>query len=51
MFEGLRTACGLLRSLRIYYGDRSRAAAMDRLYGGFVQRGDLVFDIELIKIN
>jgi FkbM family methyltransferase len=45
MFEGLRTACGLLRSLRIYYGDRSRAAAMDRLYGGFVQRGDLVFDI------
>ena len=45
MFEGLRTASGLLRSLRIYYGDRSRAAAMDRLYGGFVRRGDLVFDI------
>jgi FkbM family methyltransferase len=35
----------MLRSLRIYYGDRSRAAAMDRLYGGFVRRGDLVFDI------
>jgi FkbM family methyltransferase len=45
MFEGLRTASGLLRSLRIYYGDRSRAVAMDRLYGGFVRRGDLVFDI------
>ena len=34
-----------LRSLRIYYGDRPRAAAMDRLYGGFVRRGDLVFDV------
>ena len=45
MFEGLRTARGIIRSLRIYYGDRSRAAAMDRLYGGFVRRGDLVFDI------
>jgi FkbM family methyltransferase len=45
VFEGLRTARGILRSLRIYYGDRSRAAAMDRLHGGFVRRGDLVFDI------
>ncbi len=45
MFEALRTARGIIRSLGIYYGDNSRAAAMDRLYGGFVQRGDLVFDI------
>jgi FkbM family methyltransferase len=45
VFEGLSTARGVVRSLRIYYGDRSRATAMDRLYGGFVQRGDLVFDI------
>jgi FkbM family methyltransferase len=45
VFEGLRTARGILRSLRIYYGDRSRAAAMDRLYRGFVRRGDLVFDV------
>jgi FkbM family methyltransferase len=45
VFEGFRTARGILRSLRIYYGDSSRAAAMDRLYGGFVRRGDLVFDI------
>ena len=45
MFDWLRTALGVLRSLRIYYGDRSRNAAMDRLYSGFVQRGDLVFDI------
>jgi FkbM family methyltransferase len=45
VFEGLRTARSIVRSLRIYYGDRSRSAAMDRLYSGFVQRGDLVFDI------
>jgi FkbM family methyltransferase len=45
VFESVRTARGILRSLRIYYGNRSHAAAMDRLYGGFVQRGDLVFDV------
>jgi FkbM family methyltransferase len=45
VFEGLRTARSIVRSLRIYYGDRSRSAAMDRLYSGFVRRGDLVFDI------
>src|SRR5881227_69267 len=45
MFEGFRTALGIVRSVRIYYGDRARAAAMDRLYTRFVQRGDLVFDI------
>jgi FkbM family methyltransferase len=45
MLESLRTARGIVRSLRIYYGHRSRAAAMDRLYGRFVRRGDLVFDI------
>lgn len=45
MLEGLRTVRGIVRSLRIYYGDRAHAAAMDQLYGGFVQRGDLVFDV------
>jgi len=45
MLEGLRTARAIVRSLRIYYGDRTRATAMDRLYGRFVQRGDLVFDV------
>jgi len=45
VFESFRTARGILRSIRIYYGDRSRAAAMDRLYSGLVRRGDLVFDI------
>lgn len=34
-----------VRSLRIYYGGRARAAAMDRLYSNFVQPGDLVFDV------
>ena len=41
----LRAARGVLRSLRIYYGDRGRHAAMDRLYRRFVDPGDLVFDI------
>jgi FkbM family methyltransferase len=45
MLEGLRTARGVLRSLRVYYGHRQRNAAMDRLYGQFVREGDLVFDI------
>jgi len=45
MLDRLRMARGIFRSLRIYYGDRKRAAAMDRLYGRFVRRGDLVFDI------
>jgi FkbM family methyltransferase len=45
MLESLRTVRGILRSLRIYYGDRVRAAAMDRLYWQFVQHGDLVFDV------
>jgi FkbM family methyltransferase len=45
MLEGLRTVRGIVRSLRIYYGNRAHAAAMDRLYSGFVQRGDLVFDV------
>jgi FkbM family methyltransferase len=40
-----RTARGVLRSLRIYYGDRRRHAAMDALYRRFVRPGDLVFDI------
>jgi FkbM family methyltransferase len=45
MLEGLRTARGVLRSLRVYYGHRQRNAAMDRLYGQFVREGDLVFDV------
>jgi len=45
MLDGLRSARGVLRSMRIYYGDTQRRAAMDRLYGTFVQPGDLAFDI------
>jgi FkbM family methyltransferase len=45
MLGAVRTARATLRSLRIYYGDRKRAAAMDRLYGNFVRPGDLVFDV------
>ena len=41
----LRTALGVVRSLRIYYGRPARARAMDRLYSRFVAPGDLVFDI------
>ena len=45
MFEAFKTVRGIVRSLRIYYGDRTHSAAMDRLYGCFVQPGDLVFDV------
>jgi FkbM family methyltransferase len=45
MFDGLRSLRAVLRSVRIYYGDAQRSAAMKRLYGGFVRPGDLVFDI------
>jgi FkbM family methyltransferase len=45
VLEALRTARGIWRSLRIYYGGRHNRAAMDRLYGGFVKPGDLVFDV------
>jgi FkbM family methyltransferase len=43
--ERWRTLRGVVRSLRIYYGDRGRRAAMDRLYGQFVRPGDLVLDV------
>jgi FkbM family methyltransferase len=45
MLDRLRSARGVVRSLSIYYGRRDHAAAMDRLYGRFVKRGDLVFDV------
>ena len=45
MLGTVRTARATVRSLRIYYGDRTRAAAMDRLHSGFVEPGDLVFDV------
>jgi FkbM family methyltransferase len=45
MIGAVRIARATIRSFRIYYGDRRRAAAMDRLYGSFVRPGDLVFDV------
>jgi FkbM family methyltransferase len=45
MFEFLRTLRGIVRSLRIYYGNRQHGPAMDRLYRQFMRPGDLVFDI------
>jgi FkbM family methyltransferase len=45
MLDMIRTWRGVLRSLRLYYGDRPRRAAMVKLYAGFVASGDLVFDI------
>jgi FkbM family methyltransferase len=45
MNEAVRTLRGVLRSLRIYHGDRAHHAAMDRLYAQFVQPDDLVFDV------
>jgi FkbM family methyltransferase len=45
MLDALRTVRGILRSLRIYYGNRRHGPAMDRLYAQFVRPNDLVFDI------
>lgn len=45
MLDTLRTVRGILRSLRIYYGNRRHGPAMDRMYAQFVRPGDLVFDI------
>jgi membrane glycosyltransferase len=42
--DSLRTVRGIVRSLHIYYGDRTRRDAMVRLYGELVRAGDLVFD-------
>jgi FkbM family methyltransferase len=39
------TIRGVLRSLRIYYGDPAQKRAMDALYHRFLRPGDLAFDI------
>lgn len=43
--EAIRTARGVFRSLRIYYGGKHDRSAMDRLYARYVRPGDLVFDV------
>ena len=45
MLQGLRSVSGVIKSLRIYYGDRRHRAGLEALYGRFVRKGDLVFDI------
>lgn len=45
MLQSLRTGRAILRSLRLYYGDQPRRAAMAALYARFVTPGDLVFDV------
>jgi len=45
MLDTLRTVRGVVRSLRIYYGRKSRRIEKDRLYAHFVRKGDLVFDV------
>jgi FkbM family methyltransferase len=44
-YNSWRTIRGVVRSLRIYYGDGTRRDAMDALYRRFVAPGDLAFDI------
>jgi FkbM family methyltransferase len=45
MRDALQMLWGVARSLRLYYGNRPRHAAMDRLYDQFVTPGALVFDV------
>jgi FkbM family methyltransferase len=45
MLSWLTTGRAILRSLRIYYGDRDRNAKMDAIYARFVKPGDLAFDV------
>ena len=45
MLDRVRTARGVVRSLRIYYGGRNRRSALDAVYRRYVSSGDLVFDI------
>jgi FkbM family methyltransferase len=45
VLESLQTVRGVIRSLRIYYGDRPRRDAMDALHARFLKKGDLAFDI------
>ncbi|MCB8836621.1 FkbM family methyltransferase [Aurantimonas sp. VKM B-3413] len=43
--SGLTALAGIVRSLRIYHGDRDHLAGLERLYRAHVGPGDLVFDV------
>jgi FkbM family methyltransferase len=45
MLAWLNTGRAILRSLRIYYGDRDRNKKMDAIYARFLEAGDLAFDV------
>jgi hypothetical protein len=45
MLAWLTTGRAILRSLRIYYGDRDRNKKMDAMYARFIKAGDLAFDV------
>ncbi len=45
MLSWLTTGRAILRSLRIYYGDRDRNKKMDAMYARFLKAGDLAFDV------
>jgi FkbM family methyltransferase len=45
MREAFATLSGVVRSLRIYYGDAERRRAMDALYARFLKPDDIAFDI------
>ena len=42
---GIRGWVGILRSLRVYHGDRRHHDGLERLYRPFIEPGDLAFDI------
>jgi FkbM family methyltransferase len=45
MLAWLTTGRAIIRSLRIYYGDRPRHARMDAIHARFIKPGDLAFDV------
>lgn len=45
MLVWLHTGRAILRSLRIYYGDRGRSKMMDAMYSRFLKPGDVAFDV------
>jgi len=45
MLNWFLTVRAILRSLRIYYGDRGRNKKMDAMYARFLKVGDLAFDV------
>lgn len=45
MGDTLDTVRGVIRSLRIYYGDTARKRAMDAMHGRFLKKDALAFDI------